>query len=117
MKIPKLFFISIVALIIIILFLKLVIPFYYVLFANINIVEIGNCQNVINITTDELEKIPASGKVVNGKACRNGLCVVSQEDWNQIKNFINNKRINNPNGECFKFEKYDGFYSISYNRP
>ena len=95
-------------------------PFYFVFSANVNVVKYDDCTNVINVTAEELKKYPAVERVLNGEGCSmesGALCIITQDEWNETKNFIDNKRVNNPQGECFKFEKHDGFYSLNFNRP
>ena len=107
-------------LIIIILIVKsIVIPFYFIFSVNITVVKYGSCNNVINVTAEEFKKYPAIERVLNGEGCSESgaLCIIIQDDWNKTKNFIDNKRANNPQGECFKFGKHDGFYSLNFNRP
>lgn len=91
-------------------------PFYYFLFANVNVLKYptGVCANV---TTEELEKYPALEKVINGEGCSGTLCVVTPDEWGKIHNFTDNLRRNDPHGGCIKFETYDGFYNIETIRP
>lgn len=96
---------------------SIVMPFYLMFNANINVIKYDYCANVINVTTYELKQYPAIERVINGKGCSGTLCIITQDEWNKTKNFIDNKRVNNPQGECFKFEKHDGFYSLNFNRP
>ena len=107
-------------LIIIVLIVKsIVIPFYIAFFANINVVKYDYCTNVINVTSEELKKYPAIERVINGEGCSESgsLCIITHDEWIKTKNFIENKRVNNPQGECFEFENHDGFYSLNFNRP
>lgn len=112
--------ICVIALIIIILAVKsIVIPLYFAFFANINVVKYETCNNVINVTTEELKNYPAIERVINGKGCSESgaLCIITRDEWNKTKNFIDNKFIDNPKGECFKLGNHDGFYSLAFNRP
>lgn len=107
-------------LIIIILIVKsIVIPLYFIFSANINVVKYANCTNGINVTTEELKKYPVIERVLNGEGCSESgaFCIITQDEWIKTKNFIDNKRTDNPQGECFKFGKHDGFYSLNFNRP
>jgi hypothetical protein len=110
MKISKIIVIIGILVIIILSVKPIVIPLYSAFFANIN---------VINVTTEELKNYPAIERVINGKGCSEsgGLCIIPQDEWNKTKNFIDNKYVNNPKGECFKFGNHDGFYSLAFNRP
>lgn len=113
-------FVGIGILIIIILTVKLiVIPFYIVFSANINVVKYDNCTNVINVTSEELKKYPAIEKVINGEGCSESgaVCIITNDEWIKTKNYIENKRVNNTQEECFKFEKHDGFYKLNFNKP
>lgn len=98
----------------VILIWSIVIPLYYVNYGNINVIKYDTCDNIINVT-DDLEKYPALKKVLNGDQCYGTVCKITQNEWNEIKNFIESKR-NNP-GECIKFENYDGVYKINFIRP
>jgi len=106
-------------LIIIILIVKsIVIPFYFIFSANINVVKYDSCDSAINVTTEELKENPTIERVINGEGCsENGaLCIITHEEWNKTKNFIYNKIANSRQG-CFKFGEHDGFYSLAFNRP
>jgi hypothetical protein len=112
--------VSIGILIIILLAVKLiVIPLYIVFSANINVVKYENCTNVINVTSEELKKYPAIEKVIKGEGCSESgaVCIITNDEWIKTKNYIGNKRANNTKGECFRFENYDGFYNLNFNRP
>ncbi|MFA4958134.1 MAG: hypothetical protein WC556_14290 [Candidatus Methanoperedens sp.] len=119
MKMSKMI-VGIGILILIILIVKsIVIPIYIAFSANINIVKYDNCINVINVTSEELKKYPAIEKVINGEGCSESgaLCIITNDEWIKTKNYIENKRVNNTQLECFKFENHDGFYNLNFNRP
>ena len=93
-------------------------PFYYFLFANVNVVKHSTGASVCaNVTKEELENYPALENAINGKGCSGTLCVVTQDEWSKIHNFTDNIRRNDPNGKCFRFETYDGVYNIETIRP
>lgn len=108
-------------LVIIILIVKLIVmPIYIASSANINIVKYDNCPNVINVTSEELIKYPAIEKVLNGEGwCSESgaVCIITDDEWIKTKNYIDNKRVNNTQLECLKFENHDGFYVLNFNRP
>ncbi len=95
-------------------------------------------HTVVNITPEELSKYPALESALNGEVCAdNGgyykqitgdqtpigatsLCKVTLDDWKKIKDFIDSKRIYDPNrGTCFRFgELYgDTCYTFGFVRP
>lgn len=118
MKVSKMI-VGIGILIIIILIVKsIVIPFYFMSSANINVVKYDSCDSAINVTTEELKENPTIERVIKGEGCsENGaLCIITNEEWNKTKNFIYNKIANSSQG-CFKFGEHDGFYSLAFNRP
>ena len=119
MKISKIIIVIGILVIIILSVKSIMIPLYFVSFANINVVKYETCTNAINVTTEELKNYPAIERVINGKGCSESgaLCIITHDEWNKTKNFIDNKFINNPKGECFKLGNHDGFYSLAFNRP
>lgn len=77
---------------------------------------------VVNITPEELSKIPVLEKEIIDCADKMGyysICKVSKDDWHKIKNFIDNKRENTSYPSCFKFgEKYgETCYMFNFIRP
>lgn len=116
MKYPKVIAIIVILIIGIWFVDSVALPFYYFLFANVNVLKYPNgaCANV---TAEELEIYPALEKVIKGEGCSGTLCVVTQDEWSEIHNFTDNLRRNDPDGDCMKFEKYDGVYDIQTVRP
>lgn len=95
-------------------------------------------NTIVNITPEELNRYPALKSALNGEVCVShggyykqitgvktpigsvSLCKVTREDWNKIQQFIDSKRIYDPDrGTCYKFDEIygDTCYSFGFARP